>query len=145
MVATSLGGPEPASAGSAAASPEPLTGITATLSTYFGAINARNYRLAWSQLSPADQSANPYAEFAAGQSTTTIPYWQLHGITVGSLPGTYLATVTFRSYQNPSEAPNQSDSCDDWTLNYTMIQGSGGWLIDHASPQPGIPTYHSCG
>ena len=56
-----LSGPAPAPAGSAATSPQPLTGITATLSTYFGTINARNYRLAWSQLSPADQSANPYA------------------------------------------------------------------------------------
>lgn len=141
----SLSGPAPAPAGSAATSPQPLTGITATLSTYFGAINARNYRLAWSQLSPADQSANPYAGFAAGQSTTTIQYWQLHGIAPGSLPGSYTASVTFRSYQNPSEAPNQSDSCDDWTLNYTMVESSGRWLINGANPQPGVPAYQSCG
>jgi hypothetical protein len=39
-----------------------LGGIAATLSAYFDAITARNYRLAWS---------NPYAGFAAGESTTT--------------------------------------------------------------------------
>jgi hypothetical protein len=137
--------PEPGPTGSAAPSPQPQTGITATLSTYFSAINGRNYRLAWSQLSPADQSANPYPGFAAGQSTTTIRSPMLHGIAPGSLPGTYIASITFQSHQNPSEAPNQRDSCDDWTLNYTMIESSGRWLIDAANPQPGVPAYQSCG
>jgi hypothetical protein len=114
------------------------------LSTYFDAINARNYRLAWSQFSAANQSANPYAGFAAGESTTTIRYWHLQNIANGPLSGTYIATVTFRSYQNPSKAPNQNDSCDDWTLNYTMIQNSGHWLIGEANPRPGVPEYQSC-
>jgi hypothetical protein len=140
-----LSGSEPAPAGSADPAPQPLTGVTATLSTYFDSINARNYRQAWSQLSPADQSANPYPGFAAGQSTTTIRYWQLHGVAPGPVAGTYIASVTFQSHQNPSEAPDKSDSCDDWTLNYTMIQTSGRWLIDAAKPQPGVPAYQSCG
>jgi hypothetical protein len=141
----SASGPEPAAPGSQATSPQPEIGIPATLSAYFDAINARDYRLAWSELSPTNQEANPYQQFAAGVSTTTIQDLQLHGIAVGSLPGTFIASVTFRSYQDPSEAPNHNDSCDDWTLDYTMIQSSGRWLIDNATSQPGVPDYQSCG
>ncbi len=138
-------GPEPTPLESQVTRPQPLSGITATLSAYFDAINARNYRLAWSQLSPANQSGNPYTQFAAGVSTTTIADWKLHGIASGPRPGTYIAFVTFRSYQNPSEAPNHSDSCDVWTLNYTMIPSSGRWLISEANPHPGVPGYQRCG
>jgi hypothetical protein len=138
-------GPEPTTLGSKAARPQPLRGITTTLLTYFDAINARNYRLAWAQLSPASQAVNPYIQFAAGDSTTTIAKWTLHGIARGPRPRLYIAYVTFRSYQNPSEAPNHSDSCDVWTLNYTMIQRSGRWLINGAAPHPGVPEYQRCG
>ena len=138
-------GPEHGSGDSQATQPHPLSGITATLSAYFDAINARNYRLAWSQLSPAGQSANPYAGFAAGESSTAIAGWQLHGITPGARPGTYVAFVTFRSHQNPSQAPNHIDSCDDWTLNYTMTPASGRWLINQVNPHPGVAEYHTCG
>lgn len=138
-------GPERGSGGSQETQPHPLSGITATLSAYFNAINARNYHLAWSQLSPAGQSANPYAGFAAGESTTTIAGWQLHGITPGLRPGTYVAFVTFRSHQNPGQAPNHIDSCDDWTLNYTMTPASDRWLINQVHPRPGVAEYHTCG
>jgi len=149
-------GPEPAPAKSGTATPQtgsgtgigtpqPASGITATLSAYFDAINARNYPVAWSELSAANQATSPYSQFAAGVSTSTIQDVHLHGIAVGSLPGTYIASVTFRSYQDPSQAPNHSDSCDDWTLDYTMIQSAGRWLIDSANPPPGVPEYQSCG
>jgi hypothetical protein len=134
-------GPEYKPGGSQATQPHPLNGITATLSAYFDAIIARNYRLAWSQLSPAGQSANPYAGFAAGESTTTIAGWRLHGITPGTRPGTYVAFVTFRSHQNPSQAPNHIDSCHNWALNYTMSPASGRWLINQVNPHPGVAEY----
>ena len=126
-------------------SAQPASGITATLAAYFNAINARNYQVAWSELSAANQAANPYAQFAAGESSTTIQNVYLHGIAAGSQPGTYVAEITFRSHQDPSQAPNHSDSCDDWTLDYTMIQSSGRWLIDTANAAPGVPEYQSCG
>jgi hypothetical protein len=138
-------GPEGDPGGSQAAQPHPLSGITATLSTYFDAINARNYRLAWSQLSPAARSGSPYSSFAAGESSTTIAGWQLHRITPGARPGTYVAYLTFRSHQNPSQAPNHIDSCDDWTLNYTMTPASARWLINQVKPHPGMAEYHTCG
>jgi hypothetical protein len=131
--------------GGGTGSAQPASGITATLVAYFNAINARNYQVAWSELSAANQAANPYAQFAAGESSTTIQNVYLHGITAGSQPGTYVAQITFRSHQDPSQAPNQSDSCDDWTLDYTMIQSSGQWLIDSANAAPGVPAYQSCG
>lgn len=131
--------------GGGTGSAQPATGITATLAAYFNAINARNYQVAWSELSAANQAANPYAQFAAGESSTTIQNVYLHGIAAGSQPGTYVAEITFRSHQDPSQAPNHSDSCDDWTLDYTMIQSSGRWLIDSANAAPGVPEYQSCG
>ena len=137
-------GPGPTSAASKVTPPQPLSGITATLSDYFTAINTHNYRLAWSQLSVADRAANPYNQFAAGDSTTRIATWRLRGIARAASPGTYIAFVTFQSYQNPAEAPNQSDSCDIWALNYTMIQRSGRWFIDQAGPHPGLPEYQTC-
>jgi len=123
---------------------QPLTGITATLSAYFNAINTRNYRLAWSKLSPAFQSSHPFPQFAAGESTTTVQDLRVHGIRQGPRPGTYVAFVTFRSHQSPSEAPNHIDTCDVWTLDYTMINRSGRWLISRAIPHPGIPEYQRC-
>ena len=131
--------------GGGTGSAQPASGITATLAAYFNAINARNYQEAWSELSAANQAANPYAQFAAGESSTTLQNVVLHGIAAGSQPGTYVAEITFRSHQDPSQAPNHSDSCDDWTLDYTMIQSSGRWLIDSANAAPGIPEYQSCG
>lgn len=128
-----------------AGSPQPGSAIAATLTTYFEAINTRDYRAAWSELSAADQAANPYEQFAAGLSSSTIQDAQLHGIAAGSVPGTYVAAVTFQSHQDPSQSPDHSDSCDNWTLDYTMIQSSGRWLIDRASPAPGVPEYQSCG
>jgi hypothetical protein len=131
--------------GGGTGSAQPASGITATLAAYFNAISARNYQVAWSELSAANQAANPYAQFAAGESSTTIQNVVLHGIAAGSQPGTYVAEITFRSHQDPSQAPNHSDSCDDWTLDYTMIQSSGRWLIDSANAAPGVPEYQSCG
>jgi hypothetical protein len=138
-------GPESGPGRSQASQSRPVSGITATLSTYFDAINARNYRLAWSQLSPAARSGSPYYGFANGESSTTIAGWQLHRIAPGPRPGTYVAFVTFRSHQNPSQAPNHIDPCDDWTLNYTMTPASGGWLINQVNPHSGVAEYHACG
>lgn len=131
--------------GSGAGSTQTASAIAATLTAYFNAINAQNYQAAWSELSPADQAANPYSQFAAGLSTSTIQNLDLRGIAAGSQPGTYVVWVTFQSHQDPSKAPNQTDSCDDWTLYYTMVQSSGQWLIDSAKPPAGVSAYQSCG
>lgn len=126
-------------------SAQPLTGITATLSAYFNAINTRNYRLAWSKLSPSFQASHPFPQFAASESTSTVQDLTVHGIRRGPLPGTYVAFVTFRSHQSPREAPGHSgDSCDVWTLDYTMINRSGRWLINGAIAHPGNPEYQRC-
>jgi putative ABC transport system ATP-binding protein len=128
----------------AAPQARPASGITATLAAYFNAINAQDYRLAWHQLSPANQANNSYPQFAAGESTTFIPAWKLHGIAAGAHPGSYIAFVTFKSYQSPSQAPNHQDTCDVWSLDYTMIPRPGRWLISNAAPHPGVPEYRRC-
>ncbi len=46
--------------------------------------------------------------------------------------------LTFTSLQAPSKGPN-GDSCDIWTIDYTMIQAAdGSWLIDAARPDNGV-------
>jgi hypothetical protein len=40
--------------------------------------------------------------------------------------------------------PSSSNSCDNWTLDYTMIHGSGGWLINAVNSRVGLPAYSSC-
>jgi hypothetical protein len=137
-------GPGPTPPGGKVTPPPPAIGIAGTLSAYFTGINARNYRQSWSQLSASNQATSAYSQFAAGESTTTIAAWKLHGITRGARPGTYTAFVTFQSNQDPAYAPNQSDSCDIWALDYTMIQRSGRWLIGQAIPHPGLPEYQAC-
>lgn len=137
-------GPGPTPPGGKVTPPPPSSGIAGTLSAYFSGINTRNYRQSWFQLSAANQATGAYPQFAAGESTTTIAAWKLHGITRGASPGTYTAFVTFESHQDPAYAPNQSDSCDIWALDYTMIQRSGRWLIGQAGPHPGLPEYQTC-
>jgi len=134
-----------AQASSGTGSAQAASAIAATLTAYFNAINAQNYQAAWSELSPASQAGNPYSQFAAGLSTTAIQNLDLRSIAAGSQPGTYVVWVTFQSHQDPSKAPNQTDSCDNWTLDYTMVQSSGQWLIDSAKAPAGVSAYQSCG
>jgi serine protease Do len=45
--------------------------------------------------------------------------------------------LTFTSLQAPDKGPN-GESCDIWTIDYTVIEASdGSWLIDAAKPYNG--------
>ena len=44
-------------------------------------------------------------------------------------PGVDLATVTFDTEQSPADSPD-GQTCDRWSLVYTMVQVGGAWRID---------------
>jgi hypothetical protein len=39
--------------------------------------------------------------------------------------------------QSAADGPN-GDQCDNWTLEYTMINSGGSWLIDTVKGQAGV-------
>jgi S1-C subfamily serine protease len=115
--------------------------ITAALTTYFNAINNGDYASAYAQLSPAEQATTSESKFASDLSTTYDFNVNVGAISAVS-PGTGLVDVTFTSLQSPAQGPN-GDTCDNWTLQYTMVQFNGSWLIQSANGQGGN-THTSC-
>lgn len=140
--ATSSG---PASAGPIQGSPSgsDVQGIIATLSTYFDAIDAQDYETAYAQLTPSNQAqVGGETALAAADATSYVFNITLQGVTQ-EYPGRDVAAVSFTSVQDAAHGPG-GDTCDIWTLDYTMVQGSNTWLIQKAIAQNGI-AFASCG
>jgi len=57
-------------------------------------------------------------------------------------PGVDVATLDFTSLQDAAHGPN-GETCDNWTLNYTMVDSGGTWLIDSVTGQNGV-THAPC-
>jgi serine protease Do len=116
-------------------------GIASAFETYFGGINSGDYAAAFSVLSPRRQAASGYQGFASGVSTS-------YDSDVEVLTARRVDTVTahvvlsFVSLQRADKGPG-GDTCDIWTLRYTMVEQSGQWLIDNAEAYAGS-THTSC-
>jgi hypothetical protein len=115
--------------------------IASTLTAYFNAIDGGDYATAWAQFSPAERSRLSERSMASGDATSydfnvAIQAIRPHG------PGTDLVDVSFTSLQSPTQGPN-GDTCDNWTLEYTMVNSPGTWLIDYTSGQNGS-THSAC-
>jgi serine protease Do len=111
-------------------------GISTTFETYFNGINDGDYQAAWEVLSPRLRGGSSEAAFANGDATS---YDFDQRVLAGRQVDVATAKVAlqFTSIQAADKGPN-GDTCDLWTLNYTMIAGAGGrWYIDHASPYHG--------
>jgi S1-C subfamily serine protease len=130
--------------------PEPITGGTndpntqaamAMLNTYFTAINHGDYQTAYALFSPDAQKTISEAKFAVDDATTFDYNITLQAVTSEG-PGRMLADVTFTSLQRPAKGPN-GDSCDHWTLQYTLIQIGSVWRIEVANGQGG-QTHSAC-
>lgn len=120
---------------------DPRTVAVATaLKHYFDAINAADYRTAWSGLSPRIRGTSPDS-LAKGDATSYDVLVVVHSVT--SAGSAALAHVTFTSVQAPDKGPN-GDTCDDWDLDYTMIPSGGTWLIDQVKGHDGGPTHTTC-
>lgn len=116
-------------------------GVTAALQTYFNAIDTGDYQSAYDQLSPNEQAQFSETQFAAGTATTYDYSVAIESIT-STGAGRDLVDVFFTSLQNATQGPN-GDQCDNWTLQYTMVNSSGSWLIDSTNGQNGT-THSSC-
>jgi serine protease Do len=112
-------------------------GIVAAFDTYFGGINTGNYAAAYAVLTPRLQAGASEQQFAAGDATsydTGQTILDAHALN----PTTVVIDLAFTSLQTSDKGPN-GDTCDNWTLTYTMIQASdGSWQIDAAKPYKGI-------
>lgn len=116
-------------------------GVIATLTTYFDAIDSGDYATAYAQLAPSEQSTISEAQFAAGDATS-YDYDVVIDSASTAPGGQQLVDVSFTSLQSSSEGPN-GDQCDDWTLQYTMSQSEGSWLIEATTGQAG-GAYRRC-
>lgn len=115
--------------------------ITSTLTSYFNDINDGKYAAAYALLDPQAQSQTSLSQFAQGDATSYDFDISVGAVT--SLPdGNAQVPVSFTSIQDSADGPN-GDTCDNWTLNYTMTNGSGTWLIDSATGQNGV-THTTC-
>jgi serine protease Do len=116
-------------------------GIASTLVTYFDAINSGDYATAYAQSDAHDQTQESLQMLASGDSTSYDFNFNLLSITTQS-PGVDVAALDFTSVQDSAKGPN-GDACDIWTLNYTMVDTGGTWLIDSATGQNGV-THTAC-
>ncbi len=123
-----LGPPEPGQIGNPGSAPP---GVIATLNAYFDAIDRGDYATAYAQLSPSEQATFSYTQFAAADATS-YDYNVVVGAATMTNTGAELVDVSFTSLQSPDASPS-GDQCDNWTLEYTMIDWGGNWLIQGAN------------
>ena len=116
--------------------------ITAMLTTYFDSIDTGDYATAYAQLGAPEQRLRTEAQFALSEATSYAYDVSIEAISQQS-PSSDLVDVMFTSLQSASLGPN-GDTCDIWTLEYTIDNINGTWLIDSAIGQGGS-THTSCG
>ena len=114
--------------------PNAQAGPLTALSNYFHGINSNDYATAYAILSPSQQ-ARSFESFRAAMLTSNDTDFQVLGVTPSS--GSTTVALAFTSLQAPTQGPS-GDTCDRWTLDYRMIQDSGGsWRIDNATGHDG--------
>lgn len=123
---------------------EVASAVTTAFNTYFGGINAGDYPAAYAVFSDRLQSQTSEASLASGDADS-FDFGQ-RIITAHMTPdGSAAVALAFTSLQSAGQSPGGSgDTCDDWTLVYTMIDGGDGtWRIDATTPYNGS-SYTSC-
>lgn len=118
-----------------------VSDVTDTLTTYFTAINERDYEAYRSVLVGADNRVRNEDEFLRRFRSTSDSDVRLVGIRRDP-DGEIFATVTFRSTQDPQDAPDGVSACVSWVLTYPMTRDGAGLKIDLV--RPFAQTYRSC-
>jgi hypothetical protein len=118
-----------------------VTTVAATLATYFGGIDSRNYKQAWDTYTSKLQSAVPFQQFSNNLQTS-----QDSQVAVESIQhdanGNTEADVSFQSHQAGQYGPNQGETCTNWSLDYHLVPAvdatsgpvSLSYLIDKVTP-----------
>jgi serine protease Do len=110
--------------------------IVTTLETYFTGINTADYQSAYAMFTPALQSRLSYADFAGGDATSFDYNLDILDAQRFSSDQVLIA-LSFTSLQASAYGPG-GDTCDNWTLDYTMVrQPDGQWLIDSVKSHNG--------
>jgi S1-C subfamily serine protease len=118
------------------------TGVSTALSAYFDGINSANYTAAYAVLSPRMQAQFSQDSFAKNTATSYDNDFKVLDAHQTD-PNTVVIGLSFSSLQAPGYGPN-GETCDKWTLDYTMIRGgNGNWLIDATAPHNGS-THTAC-
>ena len=118
------------------------TGVSQALGVYFDGINSGNYAAAYEVLSPRMQAQFSEDSFAKNTATSYDNDFNVLGAQQTD-PNTVVIGLAFSSLQAPGYGPN-GETCDNWTLDYTMVRGgNGSWLIDATSAHDGS-THRSC-
>jgi hypothetical protein len=128
--------------GIAAVNTDPdATAVAATLATYFGGIDNRNYKQAWDTYTSVLQGAVPFQPFSNALQTS-----QDSQVVVQSIQhdanGNIEAHVSFQSQQAGQYGPNQGETCTNWSLDYHMVPAANAtsgpvalsYLIDKVTP-----------
>jgi hypothetical protein len=118
------------------------SGIAATLTTYFAAINRADWATAWAQFTPAEQQTLSQAKLESGDASSFDFNFNLVSV-VPTGPTAATATLIFTSVQGPAYGPN-GETCDTWTLDYSMMNLGGTWLIASVNGAGGGPTHTTC-
>ena len=115
--------------------------VGATLNLYFRSINQADYATAYAQFHPDHQTPDGAAAFAKGVNTSADSNVTYHPL---SRSGRDLVEwVTFRSTQDSAYGP-AGLTCADWSLDYTLRQSDGLWLITGSGPHGAAPSYTAC-
>jgi serine protease Do len=113
-----------------------------TLATYFDGINDGDYASAYYSETARSHDGESLGTFTANVVTSYDTDVNVSSVTPDA-DGAYEVFVTFTSVQAANEGPN-GDTCDLWSLDYRLVPGGSGFLIDAASSATGGPAYHSC-
>jgi hypothetical protein len=116
--------------------------VSIALMRYFTAINSANYATAYQAYSPGQQAQISYDSFATGDETTQDSNIHVWSVKLTGL-GVAVADVSFTSQQDASDSAD-GDTCDNWTIDYTMRSINGAWLIDAAQGHAGGSTHTAC-
>jgi hypothetical protein len=105
-----------------------VAAVADTLTTYFTAINERDYDAYRSVLVDVEDRVGGEADFLRRFRSTTDSDVRLVGVRHDP-DGGVMATVTFRSTQDPADAPDGVSACVSWVLTYPMTAADDGTLL----------------
>jgi hypothetical protein len=117
------------------------TEVVALLTAYFEAINARDFPAARRTLVGRPGLPTNETEFRDQYRSTHDSDVRLLNLSPDGAGG-YLASVSFTSYQDPADAPDQASSCLIWSMAYPMVRNGGELLIDLIGRSDVV--YHDC-
>lgn len=127
---TAPAGPPPLVAAAPALADRPETGpVVRLLTSYFGAINDRDFATARGTLVNRVGLPQTEDEFRAEYRSTRDSDVRLLGLQPDGAGG-YVASVTFTSRQDPADAPDHSSPCLVWSVAYPLVRVDGTLRID---------------